>query len=663
MFGTIVSRTRRRLSLMLVVGLLTALLGAVSADAAAAQPASCSVSNADGGIDVSWQALDGAAEYVYRLEVPGENNRYRRVDATSTFIELAEGDVGTVFVSAVFSNGSYSASVGCGSGQANDGTGGQPSTCSVANANGGIDATWSYVNGAVEYVYRLEVDGQDNRYRRVMGTSAFIPLNEGVVGTVFVSGVRADGSYTPAVACGSGQANEGTGGQNASCTSESADGGIRISWTAVPDAAVYVYRLEVDGQNNRYGVFPAEGDLSGVVQAPAGTVGTLFISARFANGTYSAGVPCGTATAGGGGGGIDAPAECWGNSAPSGVDLSWSPVADAASYIVYRSQFNTDELKEIPTSETSIFEELDLRTSGENFFVAAVAADGSISDRTSCGYIEPGTPLGPECTVVNQGSTALVSWGDLSYGTSLHFIDYTAGGVDGSQTVQNDQSYEIQLSGGPVTAATVSALITIGGPGGPTGINTLASECTISGNGGIAAPASCTSTPEDVPADESGATISWDSVDGAAGYVLFVPKDRQEGFFEFPAGADATSKFLGIAIFNPKRVTIAAVDGNGNVSERADCGVASAGQPPGPATCTATRNGSTTVVNWDQIPRARVYFITWVDNGETTTRAAQTQFEIPSGTATDITVFAQVSDGGPRSGAVESSTTTCSIGA
>lgn len=495
MFGTIVSLTRRRLSLMLVVGLLTALLGAVSADAAAAQPASCSVSNADGGIDVSWQALDGAAEYVYRLEVPGENNRYRRVDATSTFIELADGDVGTVFVSAVFADGSYSPSVGCGSGQANDGTGGQPSTCSVANANGGIDATWSYVNGAVEYVYRLEVDGQDNRYQRVMGTSAFIPLNEGVVGTVFVSGVKADGSYTPAVACGSGQANEGTGGQNATCTSESADGGIRISWTAVPDASVYVYRLEVDGQNNRYGVFPADGDLTGVVQAPAGTVGTLFVSAKFANNTYSAGIACGTATAGEGGGGINAPAECSSIPAPAGADISWSPVANAASYVVYRTQYRTDELKEIPTTGTALYEALNLGLGTKSFWVAAVAADGSVSDQTSCGTVDPGAPNGPDCAVEQFGNYAAATWGNLDdYSTVYSVVNYSeGGGAEQSQSVFSSNYYAIPSD--DVTSASVKLFITVGGPGGPQQLFTLASECTITDSGNPdfpAGPAECT---------------------------------------------------------------------------------------------------------------------------------------------------------------------------
>ena len=491
--------------------MLGAALGAASAEA---QPASCAVANADGGVDVTWQAVADASTYVYRLEVEGENNRYKRVDATSTFIELADGDVGTVFVSAVLANGSYSPSIGCGSGQANDGTGGQPSTCTVASADGGIDANWSYVNGAAEYVYRLEVAGQNNRYQRVMDTSAFIPLNEGVVGTVFVSGVKIDGSYTPAVPCGSAQANDGTGGEDASCTSESAEGGIRISWSAIDDASVYVYRLEVDGQNNRYGVFPAVGDLSGLVPAPAGTVGTLFISAKFANNTYSAGVPCGTATAGGDGGGISAPAECSSVSAPAGADISWSPVDDAASYIVYRTQHQTDNLKEISTTDTSLFEELNLGLGTKKFWVAAIDADGLGSDLTSCGSVDPGAPNGPDCAVEQFGNYAAATWGTVDYNTSNASVQYSVGGgAEQSQLVFSSNYYAIPSDN--VTSASVKLYITVGGPGGATQLFTLASECTVTDSGNPdfpAGPAECTMVES---SDDGIATvdIDWAAVD------------------------------------------------------------------------------------------------------------------------------------------------------
>lgn len=278
--------------------MLIGLLG-LAVPPAGAQPTNCTITSADGGIQVAWTPVGGVGLYVYRLEVAGENNRYNRVPSSATFITLEEGQTGTVYVSGVRADGSYTPSVNCGSGTPNEGTGnpgGGDPTCSITNADGGIAVEWSAVADAATYVYRLDIAGQNPRYRTSDDTKAFIALADGVVGAVRVSAKFANGRYSPAVDCGSGQANEGTGPSDPTCSIEGVNGGVKPTWNAVAGATTYVYRAEIAGQNNRYGRVNAT---TTTFSAPAGTQVTIAVSAVLADGRYTPAVACGTATAGG----------------------------------------------------------------------------------------------------------------------------------------------------------------------------------------------------------------------------------------------------------------------------------------------------------------------------------------------------------------------------
>lgn len=627
-----------RLLLALVVGSLLAIGMAIGAPPVGAQPATCSVTNADGGINVSWDAVHGASTYVYRLEVAGENNRYARVDDTSTFIGLPEGDVGTVFVSAILQDGGYSPSAACGSGQANDGSGQQQPTCSVTDADGGIDVSWSYITGAVEFVYRLEVAGQDNMYRREMGSSTFIGLSEGVVGTVFVSGVRANGTYLAAVPCGSGSAIDGSGQIDPTCVAESAEGGIRISWTAIDNADRYVYRLEVDGQNNNYGNVATGENPSTVVPLPEGTVGTLAVSAAFADGSYSPGVSCGTATAGGNGGG-SGPANCSADQAPGGGDISWSSVTGAAGYIVYHSQYRTDVLNEIPTSGTSLYLDIPLNF-GYRVSVAAVAADGSVSDRTECGYVEAGTPNGPECTVKNEGPTAAVTFQDVPYPTTFFEFTTVIAGVESTSILSPNpgNNYQLPLNGTPVTSARVRANIVAAGYGPSTTLLTLYSECEVSGSDNPqfpAGPLEC-STIESTTDSPAAIRVDWSPVE--APQLSPTQTARYEVHFQIDNGGATFVEFVqnlatefnstppDLTLENPwalyngdvvsaqiRMVVVDTTSVSQDEGQFTDCGLEtiSQGTDPGgnadaPDTCSI--NGSTVVFNnqFDDLYRVRL---------------------------------------------------------
>ncbi len=287
---------RRMLMGLVSLSLMAPLLALMPA-ASAQGASSCAVTDADRGVNLTW-TLDPAAEtYVYRIDIEGANPRFRQVDGGSAFLELAEGIEATVSLSSKYPDGSYEPRRQCGTAQANPGTGGQDTECTVVSAAGGVDVSWTAVRDAVQYVYRLETPDNANRYGRVDGTSTFLSLGEGVVGTVAVSAVFADRRYQPAVSCGSAAPTSGTGDQPFTCSASSTPGGVALTWSTQSTAVRYVYRLEVDGRSNRYG--SATGNQTVAPVGPAGTVVTVFLSGQDANGRYSPSISCGTATVGG----------------------------------------------------------------------------------------------------------------------------------------------------------------------------------------------------------------------------------------------------------------------------------------------------------------------------------------------------------------------------
>ncbi len=148
---------------------------------------------------MQWQAIDGAAEYVYAIRYAG-NLRYDRVPGTSTQIAVAPHQIVDVKVSAVYADGSYSPAVECGSVRTNN-TG--SSACRVRAVEGAIIYEIDPVAGATEYVYALVVDSSAVFYDRVDYTAIKLDIGSGGTGAVKVSAVFADGSYSPAVRCAS----------------------------------------------------------------------------------------------------------------------------------------------------------------------------------------------------------------------------------------------------------------------------------------------------------------------------------------------------------------------------------------------------------------------------------------------------------------------------
>ncbi len=408
---------------LLVLALLAPLL-AIVPSVSAQSGTTCSVSSADGGIALSWTLDPAAATYVYRLEVEGANPRYGQVDGGTAFIELRDGVVAHVALSSKYADGTYEPRRSCGSGEALPGTGTQDSACTVTSADGGIDVAWTPVRGAVTYVYRLTTREFAVRYDRVSGTSTFIPLPEGIEAGVAVSAVYADGRYQPSVACGSGVATSGTGEKPFSCAVESSGDGLSLTWTTKDSAVRYVYRLEVAGQNNRYG--GATGNQVDIAAGPAGTNVAVFLSGQDATGRYTPSISCGTATVGG-----EVPAivitDCRIVDQGDGVTIEWD--ADNTERFgrvtwAYRYSWRLpgddslfSEVGRIDGASVRATNKIEwpVGTNVPSATVTVEFADGEITSgaRAECGSATVGGSVDANitsCTVVDRGDGVTLEW-------------------------------------------------------------------------------------------------------------------------------------------------------------------------------------------------------------------------------------------------------------
>lgn len=394
-------------SAVALVAMLVGLLGMAIPAAANTPPTNCTVTNVDGGIQVDWDLTHGAGPYVYRLEVEGQPNRYKRVPSNATTITLDEGVIGTVFVSGVQADGSYTPSANCGSGSANEGSGGsdQEATCSITDADGGIKLEWSAIDEAEQYVFRVDIDGRAPRYKRVDDTTAFIPLNEGLVAKVRVSAVFANGSYSPSTDCGSGQANDGTGPVDPTCSVEGVPDGIKAAWTAVPGAVQYVYRLKVEGQPNRYNRVD---DTTTVIKLPAGTTGNVAVSAVLASGRYVRAVDCGEATPSGDN--IEV-GSCRVVGVPGGVEVRWNPSIVVDTYSLW-----IGESYESTASNDSRFFARVTASQLETFYPApagsSVLVERISADRCNRSATVPAASVNAtgECTATFDGDRVVLTW-------------------------------------------------------------------------------------------------------------------------------------------------------------------------------------------------------------------------------------------------------------
>lgn len=215
-----------------------------------AVPALRGAQSEDGGVRVSWTAVDGAAGYrVYRKTA---GTSWRQVatcsgGGTSTWLDrgLTAGTVYTYTVRAV--NGSALSYYQ---------TAGVSARClatpvlgGVSNTDGGLRIRWQAVTGATGYrLYRKTADSGWTAIARLSGNGATSYLDTNVI-----SGTRY--LYTVRALEGSGKSYFDADGVGATRLAtpvlrgaQSVGGGVRVTWDRVPGATGYtLYRKRADG--------------------------------------------------------------------------------------------------------------------------------------------------------------------------------------------------------------------------------------------------------------------------------------------------------------------------------------------------------------------------------------------------------------------------------
>lgn len=194
----------------------------------------------ENGLEISWNAADGATAYVVYRKAAGENDvSYENVKATKYLdTNVVSGTEYTYFVWATNTTGEG----------AFDGNGisgvylAKPKMTGVDSKDGNIVVTWDAVSGAEGYnVYRAEAGKAWEKVATVNGlTYTDVNPASGVVYKYTVSAVKGvfESLYD----------TTGLEGMNfkgvASISAVALENGAKISWSAVPDATYELYRKE-----------------------------------------------------------------------------------------------------------------------------------------------------------------------------------------------------------------------------------------------------------------------------------------------------------------------------------------------------------------------------------------------------------------------------------
>lgn len=159
---------------------------------------SCSVSEAAGGVYLSFNPVAGAVTHIYRVDTPGQPSRYGDASRSGTFVSVAPGTQSQLFLSGKFANNTYTPSAGCGSASSQV----DQLQCWVRPQSGGVHVEWHPFPGAQKFVYRLSMPGRPDSYGTVNTNYADLDIARGTNVTVAVGAIYPNDSYSPAGNCG-----------------------------------------------------------------------------------------------------------------------------------------------------------------------------------------------------------------------------------------------------------------------------------------------------------------------------------------------------------------------------------------------------------------------------------------------------------------------------
>ena len=163
------------------------------------------------------------------------------------------------------------------------------------------------------------------------------------------------------------------------CSVSEAAGGAHVSFNPVADAATHVYRVDTPGRESTFGEIDRSGSF---IPVPAATRSQVFLSGKFADGTYTPATNCGAVSTQ-----VDQ-LQCWVRSQPGGIHVEWHPFPSADTF-VYRITIpgQSDSYGTVNTN----FADLAMpRGTNVTVAVGAIYPDGSYSPAGNCGTVRAG---------------------------------------------------------------------------------------------------------------------------------------------------------------------------------------------------------------------------------------------------------------------------------
>ena len=577
---------------------------AVSATTAPERPETpTTATQSEGAISISWSAVAGATHY----------KLYRSETSEGSFDQIGGDITATDYVdnSGLAANTSYDYQLescngnGCSSRSsaisATTAPGRPSALTAAAQSEGAISISWSAVAGATHY----------KLYRSATSEGSFTQIGGEIAATDYVdgNGLVANTSYDYQLeSCNGNGCSSRSSAVSATTAPETpetptivtqSESAISISWSAVAGATHYkLYRSETSGGSfDQIG-----GDITGTDYVDDnGLAANISYDYQLEscndNGCSSRSSAVSATTAPERPSALTVAAQSEG-----AVSISWSAVAGATHYKLYRSETSEGSFTQIggEIAATDYVDDNDLAVNTSYYYQLAACSGSGCSSRSSAvsATTAPERPETPTTATQSEGAIS-ISWSAVAGAT--HYKLYRSETSEGS----------FDQIGGDITA---TDYVDNSGLAANTSYYYQLESCNDNGCSSRSSAVSATTTPErpsalTVAAQSEGAvSISWSAVAGATHYKLY-RSETSEGSFAQIGGDIAATDYVDdndLAANTSYYYQLAACSGSG-CSSRSSA-VSATTTPETPETPTAaTQSESAISISWSAVAGATHY--------------------------------------------------------
>ncbi len=214
-------------------------------------PTSCEATPSGGSINVEWDEVPGAVDYVIYRAVDGGNQGWRARVAGSTYVDTRrDGDL-VYFVAAKGADGTRSTPTQCGSEPEVIPELSAPADCSVNIDGTSVEVTWSAADDAVNYVVYRSFNGGKVWWRGKVSETSFNDSNRAGELAYSVLAEDEDGNRSESATCTTEEEEPPevpTAVPSCTVTANQADPNqVEVSWRAVDNVDQYVIYRTVGG--------------------------------------------------------------------------------------------------------------------------------------------------------------------------------------------------------------------------------------------------------------------------------------------------------------------------------------------------------------------------------------------------------------------------------